>query len=96
MSGALDLTQRERRVMELLAQGLTTKQIAWRLRIAPATARRHIGSAAGRLGAIDRRSAVAAYRRTAVPGSRRISDRLAASAVVGEAKRDDAGRREKT
>lgn len=95
MSGALDLNQRERQVMELLAQGMT-KQIAWRLRIAPATARRHIGSAAGRLGAIDRRSAVAAYRRTAVPGSRRISDRLAASAVVGEAKRDDAGRREKT
>jgi DNA-binding CsgD family transcriptional regulator len=52
MSGALDLTQRERQVMELLAEGLTTKQIAWRLRIAPATARRHIGSAAGQLGAI--------------------------------------------
>ncbi len=72
MSSALELTQRERQAMELLALGLTTKQIAWRLGIAPATARRHIGSAAGRLGAIDRQSAVAAY------------DRLAASAVVGE------------
>jgi DNA-binding CsgD family transcriptional regulator len=63
MSSTLGLTQRERQVMELLAQGLVTSQIAWRLEIAPATARRHIGSAAGRLGAIDRRSAVAAYGR---------------------------------
>jgi DNA-binding CsgD family transcriptional regulator len=59
--------------MELLALGLTTKEVAWRLGIAPATARRHIGSAAGRLGAIDRQSAVDAYRRTAVTGSRRLA-----------------------
>jgi DNA-binding CsgD family transcriptional regulator len=50
--------------MEPLAQALTTKQIARRLSIAPGTARRHIGSAAGRLGAVDRRSALAAYRQT--------------------------------
>jgi DNA-binding NarL/FixJ family response regulator len=62
MPHALGLTRREREVMELLAEGLTTKQIARRLLIAPATARRHIGSAAGRLGAADRGSAVVTYR----------------------------------
>ncbi len=50
MADALGLTQGERQVMELLAKGLKTRQIARRLGIAPATARRHIGSAAGRLG----------------------------------------------
>ena len=48
--------------MELLAEGLTTRQVALRLGITPATARRHIGSAAGRLGALDRPAAVAAFR----------------------------------
>jgi two-component system nitrate/nitrite response regulator NarL len=64
MTNVLALTPRERQVMELLAQGLTTKEIAWRLQIAPATARRHIGSAAGRLRAADRLSALAEYRRS--------------------------------
>jgi DNA-binding CsgD family transcriptional regulator len=63
MASVLGLTQRERQVMELLSQGLTTRQIARRLRIAPATARRHIGSAAGRLGAADRLAALQAYSR---------------------------------
>jgi DNA-binding CsgD family transcriptional regulator len=62
MTNVLAFTQRERQVMELLARGLTTKEVARRLGIAPATARRHIGSAAGRLGAADRRAAVAAFR----------------------------------
>lgn len=62
MNGAPRLTRREREVMELLARGLTTKQIAFRLRISPVTARRHIGSAAGRLGALDRRTALAVFR----------------------------------
>jgi DNA-binding NarL/FixJ family response regulator len=61
MDGGTRLTRREREVMELLARGLTTKQIAFRLGISPVTARRHLGSAAERLGAIDRRTAVAAF-----------------------------------
>jgi len=67
MRDVLALTQRERQVMELLARGLTTKEVARRLQIAPATARRHIGSAAGRLGAADRLSALAEYRRSTAP-----------------------------
>jgi len=63
VTNVLALTRREREVMELLARGLTTTQIARRLQIAPVTARRHIGSAAGRLGAADRLAALAKYRR---------------------------------
>ena len=63
MTNVLGLTQRERQVMKLLSQGLTTRQIARRLQIAPGTARRHIGSAAARLGAADRLAALHAYRR---------------------------------
>jgi DNA-binding NarL/FixJ family response regulator len=62
VKNVLGLTTRERQVMELLEQGLATTEVARRLQIAPATARRHIGSAAGRLGAVDRLFAVAAYR----------------------------------
>lgn len=62
MTNVLALTRREREVMELLARGLTTTEIARRMQIAPVTARRHIGSAAGRLGAADRLAALAKYR----------------------------------
>ena len=71
MANVLALTRRERQVMQLLARGLTTAEIARRLQIAPATARRHIGSAAERLGAADRLAALAAYRSETTPRSER-------------------------
>ena len=63
----MNLTPREREVMDLLSRGFTTKQIAYRLRISAVTARRHIGSAAARLGALDRRAALAAFREKGEP-----------------------------
>jgi DNA-binding NarL/FixJ family response regulator len=48
------LTDREREVMVLAAEGLTNEQIAQRLGISVATARTHVGRAMTKLGARDR------------------------------------------
>ncbi|HEY0699154.1 MAG TPA: response regulator transcription factor [Micromonospora sp.] len=48
------LTQREREVLALVAEGLTNDQIAARLVLSPATARTHVGRAMAKLGARDR------------------------------------------
>lgn len=48
------LTDREREIMVLAAEGLANHQIAERLRISVATARTHVGRAMVKLGARDR------------------------------------------
>jgi DNA-binding NarL/FixJ family response regulator len=47
-----DLTDREWQVLELLADGLTTKEIALRLRVSSTAIRRHLSSAVKRIGAM--------------------------------------------
>ncbi|MCU1426303.1 MAG: LuxR family transcriptional regulator [Actinomycetia bacterium] len=52
---ALDaLTEREREVMALVAEGLTNDEIAQRLVVSPATAKTHVSRAMVKLGARDR------------------------------------------
>jgi DNA-binding NarL/FixJ family response regulator len=54
-SPALDvLTDREREVMTLAAEGLTNEEIAERLFVSPATAKTHVSRAMVKLGARDR------------------------------------------
>lgn len=53
--GELDvLTDREREVLALVAEGLTNEQIAERLVLSPATARTHVGRLLAKLGARHR------------------------------------------
>jgi DNA-binding NarL/FixJ family response regulator len=57
------LTEREREVVALAAEGLSNEEIAGRLTISPATARTHVSRAILKLGARDRAQLVAfAYR----------------------------------
>jgi DNA-binding CsgD family transcriptional regulator len=53
------LTAREVEVLQLLAEGATTAQIAARLGISPATARTHVENMRTKLGAATRASLVA-------------------------------------
>jgi DNA-binding NarL/FixJ family response regulator len=48
------LTEREREVMSLVAEGLSNEQIAERLVVSPATAKTHVSRAMVKLGARDR------------------------------------------
>jgi DNA-binding NarL/FixJ family response regulator len=48
------LTEREREVMKLVAEGLTNDEIAQRLVVSPATAKTHVSRAMVKLGARDR------------------------------------------
>jgi len=48
------LTDREREVMGLVAEGLTNDEIAERLIVSPATAKTHVSRAMVKLGARDR------------------------------------------
>jgi DNA-binding CsgD family transcriptional regulator len=59
-----DLTARERRVAELSARGLTYRDIASVLGLAPATARNHLAAVHRRLG-VTRNSEVASLLATA-------------------------------
>ena len=52
------LTDREWEILDLLAAGRTTGEIAHRLGISAVTARRHISSLVGKLGVADRAAAV--------------------------------------
>jgi DNA-binding NarL/FixJ family response regulator len=62
-SDAFQFTPREREVINLLADGLTGREIAERLVIAPSTAAKHIENVVGKLGVRSRTQAVAkAYR----------------------------------
>jgi len=60
---AIPLTPREREVINLLAEGLSGREIADRLVIAPSTAAKHIEHVVGKLGVRSRSQAIAkAYR----------------------------------
>ena len=52
------LTPREREVLELLAHGLSNRQIAERLGISEHTAKFHVAAISGKLGAASRTEAV--------------------------------------
>jgi DNA-binding CsgD family transcriptional regulator len=56
---SVHLTGREREVLQLLAEGLQTDEIAQRLEIGPETVRTHLRHASDRLGATNRTHAVA-------------------------------------
>ena len=56
---ATGLTAREREVLKLVADGLTTQKIARRLQIQPATVRTHVEHAREKLDARTRAEAVA-------------------------------------
>jgi DNA-binding NarL/FixJ family response regulator len=58
----VDLTSREWEVLELLRQGLTTRDIAGRLAIADVTVRRHIGRVLAKLGVSSRKEALGLFR----------------------------------
>lgn len=53
-----DLTEREWEVVDLLAEGATTKEVALRLGVSAVTVRRHISQLVHRLGAADRADAL--------------------------------------
>jgi len=62
-SESVPLTPRERQVVNLLAEGLSGREIAERLVIAPSTAAKHIEHVVGKLGVRSRSQAIAkAYR----------------------------------
>ncbi len=52
------LTPRERQVLEMIAEGLGNKEIAWRLQISEHTVKFHVSSILGKLGASSRTEAV--------------------------------------
>lgn len=56
--GGPSMTDRQLEVLELVAEGLRTSEIAPRLSIAEATVRRHVSSAVTRLGVADRAAAI--------------------------------------
>jgi DNA-binding NarL/FixJ family response regulator len=58
-TASIDLTPRERQVLQLLAQGASNKAIARRLDITPHTAKFHVAAIIAKLGATGRTDAVA-------------------------------------
>jgi DNA-binding NarL/FixJ family response regulator len=60
--GASAVTDRELDVLEALAEGLHTSEIAERLSISDVTVRRHVGSVVAKLGAGDRAGAIRALK----------------------------------
>lgn len=58
-SGRVDLTSREWEVLDMLCEELSTAEIAERLSLSPVTVRRHLSETMRKLGARDRREAVA-------------------------------------
>jgi len=62
------LTEREREIVALVAQGLSNDEIAGRLFLSPLTAKTHVNRAMAKLGARDRAQLVVlAYRAGLVP-----------------------------
>ncbi|MCD6031586.1 MAG: Two component transcriptional regulator, CheY family [Thermomicrobiales bacterium] len=57
--GKVDLTSREWEVLALMCDGCSTKQMAARLGLSPVTVRRHSSEIVRKLGAQDRREAIA-------------------------------------
>ena len=62
------LTVRETEVLNLMAQGLPSRQIAARLGISYATVRSHIRSVGGKLGAHSKDEAIVKARKLALLG----------------------------
>jgi DNA-binding CsgD family transcriptional regulator len=60
------LTPREREVLQLVAAGLSTREIAAELIIAGSTVKRHVATIFGKLGANRRTQAVAVARELAL------------------------------
>ena len=58
-SRAGQLTPREREILQMIADGLTDREVAQRLGLSPATARTHARNLIGKLGAHTRAQAVA-------------------------------------
>ncbi len=58
VKGVEPLTAREIQVLELLAEGLSNKAIAERLRISDQTVKFHVAAISGKLGAANRTDAV--------------------------------------
>jgi DNA-binding NarL/FixJ family response regulator len=56
------LSEREQEVLQLMADGLPTRQLAERLGISGVTVRRHVSALVEKLGVADRAAAVAALR----------------------------------
>jgi DNA-binding NarL/FixJ family response regulator len=52
------LTSREREVLDMLAQGLSNKEVAWRMKISEHTVKFHVASIFAKLGASTRTEAV--------------------------------------
>ena len=76
----LDLSPRERQILELLAEGLRVKEIAERLQLSPATVHTHVRNAIAKLEVDTRTEAVALAVKLQLPRRRRqaSSRRLAA------------------
>jgi DNA-binding NarL/FixJ family response regulator len=71
MPGGVQLTEREREVLELMHDELTTRDVATRLSVSPVTVRRHLSSAVAKLGVRDRGAALALIRDLNVTGPSR-------------------------
>ena len=65
-----DLTDREREILDLLAAGATTTQIAGRLGLSPKTVRNHLSSTFTKIEAVDRTQAVLKARAAGLPRAR--------------------------
>lgn len=61
------LTQREREVLDLVAEGLTNKEIARQLAVSPATVKAHVERIIAKLGVADRTQAAVLVARTEQP-----------------------------
>ena len=65
-----DLTDREREILDLLAAGATTSQIADRFGLSPKTVRNHLSSTFTKIEAVDRTQAVLKARAAGLPQAR--------------------------
>lgn len=57
-----ELTEREWEVLELMAEGLSTRDVAGQLVVSPVTVRRHVSAAVTKLGVRDRDAALSLVR----------------------------------
>jgi DNA-binding NarL/FixJ family response regulator len=62
MPRGVQVTEREREVLELMHDGLSTRDVARELSLSPVTVRRHVSSAVAKLGVADREAALALIR----------------------------------
>ena len=65
----LDLTEREREVLQLMIEGLNNIQIAGRLTVSPSTIKSHVSNILAKLGVTSRTEAVSLALRTGIASS---------------------------